>query len=1144
MADGQYKFSIGLDDKQLEMDIAQAKKAFDSLVKQAQQAGAKIDKMPNPFENIGQNASQVAQATQQFNGLNMATQQLVRELPAASMGINTFFLAISNNLPIFADQVKNLRQQGTSVAGVLKGIGTALFSWQTALVLGVTAVAMYGKEIGKWVVSLFKGKEALDAMADAEKTLRDVRRQGIVDAQEEITKIRLTVQAAQNATASIEERTNALRALKSEYPDYFANLSDEQIMYGDVADSVQALIDKTIALAQARKAFNQLVENEENMRLLEGTEGYAKLQNEISRHEGSGHKKYLKQEVIYNPSGIRVGSKDTESDETGYKKTESYKRVLDAQEEFLDNLEEMGEKGDKEAKALFEKISDEYDGNVQAYIESVKASNEKLNSEAEMLVTSKDGENKSAIEAAEREAERQKKEAERIKKERERSAKESAELSQKLQNEADQAEIEAMAEGTDKVIAQIKFNYAKRKQTIDKVAAELKAKQGGALTEEQQGWVNEAYKGNKMQATDEWEKYVDEQIELAGEAVRARIEAQKAEESAWNDYLIKFGTFQEKVKATTEKYANAINNAKNEAERKTLEAERDMLLAEFNVEASEWAKKLVDESTARINVMLRELRTQVEAKEVAFSALDSSDSQTAEQYRNEINELNAKIKTLQAELGKASRSVDKSNWAEATQVFQNIGSAATDAADGIAEFDEGLANALRGIAQLASSATNIIGAIQGVITAFKEGMSGIEKASAILAVIGAAIQLVSGIAEVFSGGEEAAKAATLAALEYARALEKISNIELRESFSNYFGADDFGRFTALLGKAREQLQEIDAIAKELDRNWVGGTGVDYSASLESYSWNRQAQAALIKKANEADIQLVADMRSGWQKFWGTGYQNVDVKDLKDFFDEDGILNVDMLKAYYDNYAEYLDAGQKELIESLINTGEEYAANLAEINSYMQDIFGDLGASITDSLVDAFRNGTDAAIAMGDAVSGVIEQIATDLAHSAFIQPLLDEANKAIEALNERKGREGLTDEEYMSELIGITSNLMDKSLAQGEDLKLYLENLQRIAEEKGIDIFNSDSSRSSSRSGIAQASQDSIDELNGRMTAIQSHTYSIMEYQRQLTRDTAAALRHLSGIEINTHELYGIRGEMAKMRKDISDIATRGVTIR
>ena len=123
MAEGQYKFSIGLDDKQLEMDIKSASKLFDNLVKEAQKAGVKIDQsFKNPFKELAEkgvpkiDTSNVAQATTQFNGLNVATQQLVRELPAASMGLNTFFLAVSNNLPIFADQIKRVNEENKNLA--------------------------------------------------------------------------------------------------------------------------------------------------------------------------------------------------------------------------------------------------------------------------------------------------------------------------------------------------------------------------------------------------------------------------------------------------------------------------------------------------------------------------------------------------------------------------------------------------------------------------------------------------------------------------------------------------------------------------------------------------------------------------------------------------------------------------------------------------------------------------------------------------------------------------------------------------------------------------------------------------------------------------------------------------------------------
>ena len=197
MADGQYKFSIELDDKQLSLDAKSAAKIFDQLVKDAQKAGVKIDEaLTNPFDELLSNPPQlpplnvptnVPQTTQQFHGLNMATQQLVRELPAATMGLNTFFLAISNNLPIFTDQIKaateankELTAQGKPTTSVFKQIIGSLFSWQTALIAGITALKLYGKEIGNWVANLFKSKDALSAAEKAQKGLNSaIKEQGL-----------------------------------------------------------------------------------------------------------------------------------------------------------------------------------------------------------------------------------------------------------------------------------------------------------------------------------------------------------------------------------------------------------------------------------------------------------------------------------------------------------------------------------------------------------------------------------------------------------------------------------------------------------------------------------------------------------------------------------------------------------------------------------------------------------------------------------------------------------------------------------------------------------------------------------------------------------------------------------------------------
>ena len=330
-----------------------------------------------------------------------------------------------------------------------------------------------------------------------------------------------------------------------------------------------------------------------------------------------------------------------------------------------------------------------------------------------------------------------------------------AEASARLRADAEratsQAEVDAMKEGINKKIAQINLNYDLEEQAITKREEELKKLRGGRLTSGEQKAIDAMRKANASERdrntqaaydalfaeADAWLKESYSEVEEMGEALNKELARRT---KAWEDYFLKYGTIKERLLAVTTKYNRLINDAETEAERMSLEAERDAILAQYEVEARAWAKELVGKTSEQLNTMIDELTAEVKAKEAAFNALDSSTGEDAANYRKQIATLNAQIATLKGRLGEANEAVSSNNWAEATQVFQNIGSAATDAADGIEEFEEGLADALRGIAQLASSATNIIGAIQGVMTAFKEGVSGIEKATAILAVVGAAIQ--------------------------------------------------------------------------------------------------------------------------------------------------------------------------------------------------------------------------------------------------------------------------------------------------------------------------------------------------------------------------------------------------------------------
>lgn len=115
-----------------------------------------------------------------FNSLSMSVQQVARELPSLTMGANMFFLAISNNLPILADNIQNARREyeamtkaGQQATPVWKQVLSSIVSWQTALVVGITLLSVYGKEIIEWTKSLFGAKKSL---ADTLETLEEFQK--------------------------------------------------------------------------------------------------------------------------------------------------------------------------------------------------------------------------------------------------------------------------------------------------------------------------------------------------------------------------------------------------------------------------------------------------------------------------------------------------------------------------------------------------------------------------------------------------------------------------------------------------------------------------------------------------------------------------------------------------------------------------------------------------------------------------------------------------------------------------------------------------------------------------------------------------------------------------------------------------------
>lgn len=147
---------------------AAERSATDAGKKLEQETAAIYKEMIRLQEATGNHRLSVGNYAKSWDGLGVSVSQVVRELPAAAVSLNTFFLGISNNIPIVIDEIKKVREQnaklraeGKPTVSVTKQIVSALFSWQTALVVVLYALSAHGKEIVTWIGNVFKGGVAI-----------------------------------------------------------------------------------------------------------------------------------------------------------------------------------------------------------------------------------------------------------------------------------------------------------------------------------------------------------------------------------------------------------------------------------------------------------------------------------------------------------------------------------------------------------------------------------------------------------------------------------------------------------------------------------------------------------------------------------------------------------------------------------------------------------------------------------------------------------------------------------------------------------------------------------------------------------------------------------------------------------------------
>lgn len=202
-----------------------------------------------------------------WDGLGVSVTQIVRELPAAAVSLNTFFLGISNNIPMLVDEIQRLRAQGTSTVGVIKQIGKSLLGWNSILVIVLTVLSAFGSQIFKWIDGLLSGKNAVLSVTEAMETLNKELSKNASTYGNEVSILRRLSDEWKRLGSSIKEQQQFIKDNQSEFNKLDVSINDVNTASSVFVDNTDEFIEALKARAKAQAALNIL--SEQTGKLLE-----------------------------------------------------------------------------------------------------------------------------------------------------------------------------------------------------------------------------------------------------------------------------------------------------------------------------------------------------------------------------------------------------------------------------------------------------------------------------------------------------------------------------------------------------------------------------------------------------------------------------------------------------------------------------------------------------------------------------------------------------------------------------------------------------------------------------------------------------------------------------------------------------------
>ncbi len=539
-----------------------------------------------------------------------------------------------------------------------------------------------------------------------------------------------------------------------------------------------------------------------------------------------------------------------------------------------------------------------------------------------------------------------------------------------------------------------------------------------------------------------------------------------------------------------------------------------------------WLERIADMSLQQLTETLELAKQELQALE-ASGAADSKQIAVARakvaKATEEVNKANA-----QQDVGIKKRSlkewedlyrtlVDCSN--EFSEIGDTIGGLAGDAIKAAGSIATSTMSMINGIVQLVSMSS---ASVQATAVAASKSISTVEKASVILTIISAALSIAMEIARLMNSDD--AKQEQIEALQ-----GRID--ELQWLLDNA----DIIRLQTEYGKS------VDLLA-DAYKNY----GAAASAALSEVI-RTQGDAAAVTEYTRAKTEALKMAVGDLAKAYATVKYSVD-KAL-------GEAKYDSAKEQLANLAEQQlliaeqidkERSKKDADSEAIRNYEQQIEELGKkavdvINAMVEEIVGVSAANIAselgDAFFEAFRSGEDYAEAWGDKVNDIVADVTKRMLISRFLEKPLGEI---FDKYKDKWYKDGnfVGIDAVIESMSGFAADLN----AVGEDFAAIWENLPDSV--KNAFTVTGEAQRQASQKGFAAASQDSVDELSGRASAIQGHTYSIAENTKLLVANTSAILESVVLIENHTARLAAVESNIKVVKDTLNDIALKGIRLK